>query len=663
MKRYTYYLLALVCLIGVLIEPGTPRAQAATEPVVVSSPQGPGWHQVTLTEGVAPAEARQAALARASASTPQAQIAGLPATAAEVTPEITALARALQHDPMLIFDYVHNHIDYVPLFGTLNGAAGTLRAGRGTDADQAALFIALMEATDYYTASYVVGNVTYPTTTLANWVGVETAQAAGNVFVNGGIPIAGGVGGYQITRIWAEAEIGGTTYTFDPAMKAYNETAGIADLGSALGYTQTQFLHDAQVGATTTTSYTLNLNEANIRADLITYTTNLMDYIDTDLPSGGVADVIGGREIAQTEMTAYATALPDALATSVTSRPDNLAGYRHTLQIEHEDIDHTFDTFQLADQRVTIFYDETDGNKPVLRVDGTPVVTGTATISGTTYTMNVTVTHPYKGFDQTASFNLTSGGAYALLHDFNTVSADVIAASNARLTKSRHDGLAESSEAMLGETLSLMGWTWLHEVHLYSELIDRVGDVVSLTHHKVGIMGEEEGVFIDVRMGFVSNVSTDGNSDTWAAFRAQTMMGSAFEHGVLEQLQGGAAASTIKMLTLNNANGDQTFLADQDNWATIKPQLQNYSPGQLAAIEASINQTRTLVLPEYGDITLNAWEGTGYIDDWQNAAGTSGSMGMIISGGYYGGYGGDKGDVDSEQVQDETEEGNQPPDK
>ena len=84
---------------------------------------------------------------------------------------------------------------------------------------------------------------------------------------------------------------------------------------------------------------------------------------------------------------------------------------------------------------------------------------------------------------------------------------------------------------------------------------------------------------------------------------------------------------------------------------------------QLAQIEASINQTHTLVLPEYGDITLNAWEGTGYIDDWQNAAGTSGSMGMIISGGYYGGYGGDQGDVDSEQVQEETEEGNQPPDK
>jgi len=433
MKRRTYCLLAIVCLIGVLVQPVAPRAQASMPAAISPEPQGPGWHHVTLTEGVSLAEARKAATARAATLVPQAQVAGLTTTAAEVTSEIESLARALQHDPQLIFDYIHNHIDYVPIYGTLNGATGTLLTGRGTDADQTALFIALLEAAGY-TANYVTGDVTYPVNTLANWVGTETAQA-GNVFLNGGIPIAGGVGGHQITRIWAEAEIGGTTYTFDPAMKEYQETEGIADLGSALGYNRTQFLTDAQVGATTTTSYTLNLNEANLHANLITYTMNLVDHIDANLPSGGVAEVIGGREIVQTEMTAYVTTLPDALSTSSVSRPANLAGYRHTLRIEHEGIDHTFDTFQLADQRVTIFYDAADNNKPVLRVDGASVATGTATISGTVYAMSVSVDHPYNYFDQIASFNLKSGGAYALLHDFNTVSAGVIAARNERLTQ------------------------------------------------------------------------------------------------------------------------------------------------------------------------------------------------------------------------------------
>ncbi|MGC9399935.1 MAG: RHS repeat-associated core domain-containing protein [Anaerolineae bacterium] len=639
MRRTTHCFLAFVLLIGVLLLPGNPPQIEAAQPATApAAPKGPGWQHVTLTDGSSPAEAREAAEARSATVTPQAQIAGLPTTAAEVTPEIAALARALQHDPKLIFDYVHNHIDYVPIYGTLNGAAGTLRAGRGTDADQAALFIALMEAAGY-TANYVIGDVTYPVDRLANWVGAEAAQA-GNVFLNGGIPIAGGAGGYQITRVWAEAEIGGETYTFDPAMKVYAETAGIADLGSALGYNRTTFLNRATSGATTGADAIQNVNEANVRADLTTYAMNLVDYIDANLPDGGVADVIGGREITPSELTAYGTTLPYALSVANESRPADLSGYRHTLRIEHEGIDQTFNTFQLADQRVTIFYEETDGNKPVLRVGGTPVMTGTDTISGTTYAMLVTVEHPYTGFDQQASFSLTSGGAYALLHDFNTVSADVLAASNARLTRYRHDGLGDGSEAVLGETLSLMGWTWLHEVHLYNELVGRVGDVVPLTHHEVGVMGQEDGVFIDVRMGFVSNVSVDGVSDTFAAFRAQTMMGSAFEHGVIEQLQGTPSASTIKMLTLNNANGDKTFLADADNWDTVEPQLQGYSAGQLAQIEYSVvTNTHTVVLPEHGDITLNDWRGTGYIDDWQNEAGTAGSMAMIISGGYYGGYG------------------------
>ena len=250
---------------------------------------------------------------------PQAHVTGLPATAAEVTPGIEALARALNHDPMLIFDYVHNHIEYVPIYGTLNGAAGTLLAGRGTDADQAALFIALMEAAGY-TATYVVGDVTYPVDRLANWVGTETAQA-GNVFVNGGIPITGTVGGIQITRVWAEAEIGGETYTFDPAMKAYAETAGIADLGSALGYDRATFLNRATAEAVTTTHAISNVNEANVRADLADYTMNLVDHIDTNLPDGGVADVIGGREIVPSEMTTYVTALPYALNVANESRP------------------------------------------------------------------------------------------------------------------------------------------------------------------------------------------------------------------------------------------------------------------------------------------------------------------------------------------------------
>jgi len=635
-----YLVLTLCLLTGSL--PMTPsiRAQTIAAPIAAGNKPdiaGPGWHNVIIDDPVTPDEARAARSISVSTANVDMAANGLPATAAEVTPEIEALARALQHDPRLIFDYVHNHIDYVPIYGSVNGATGALLAGRGTDADQAALFVALMREAGY-TANYVIGDVTYSTTRLANWVAVDASEVQ-NVFGNGGVPWdwGGSADTLKLTRIWAEATIDSTTYTFDPAMKEYQETSGI-NLSTATGYNRTQLLNHAQIGATTTTSYTLNLNEAKIRDDMITYTMNLVNYIDANLPDGGVADVIGGREIVQTEMSSYATSLPYALASSVDSRPGNLAGYRHTLQIEHESIDETFNTFQVAARRITVFYNENGSYEPVLRVDGAAVVTGSSTISNTTYPMTVTVEHPYTGRNQTTTFSLESGGSYVIIHDFNTVSSRLIARRNRLLAQYRDDGLADASESVLGESLSLMGLTWHHEVSLFTDLVDRVGDVRTLQHHRVGVMGQADGVFIDVPMGMVSVVSRDGASDTWAAFRAQTMMGSAFEHGVLEQLQGTPSVSTIKLLQISNSTGiTKTFLADNGSWSFVEPQLKNYSASTKANIAAGIAAGHEYVLPGDAHITLNQWRGVGYIDDYQS--GIQGSMGMIISGGYYGGYG------------------------
>ena len=61
--------------------------------------------------------------------------AGGVASETEVTPEIKELAKALQHDPLLIYQYVYNHIDYVPTYGSLKGASMTLLERCGNDFD------------------------------------------------------------------------------------------------------------------------------------------------------------------------------------------------------------------------------------------------------------------------------------------------------------------------------------------------------------------------------------------------------------------------------------------------------------------------------------------------------------------------------------------------
>jgi len=170
-----------------------------------SALDGPGWKMLTCPP-VEPDTAREILSRPAELTTsplPQSSavmaegagsvvLAGGPASSeTQSTSEIQALARALQHDPKLIFDYVHNHIDHVPMFGSLNGATGALLAGRGTDLDQASLFIALMRASGY-SANYASQDVGYTVERAANWLGVEEdAGVVMGVFGNGGIP--GGV--------------------------------------------------------------------------------------------------------------------------------------------------------------------------------------------------------------------------------------------------------------------------------------------------------------------------------------------------------------------------------------------------------------------------------------------------------------------------------------
>ena len=146
-----------------------------------------------------------------------------------ITPEIENLARALQHDPKLIYDYVHNHIEYMPYYGSMKGTVLTLLDGSGNDFDQASLMIALLRASGY-SAQFVIGTQTIPGASLGNWL-VVGAGSPGNTFSNrignvlsyAGIPYqwAGlGDGTAHVKRAWVKANIDGTDYVFDPGFKS-----------------------------------------------------------------------------------------------------------------------------------------------------------------------------------------------------------------------------------------------------------------------------------------------------------------------------------------------------------------------------------------------------------------------------------------------------------
>ncbi len=630
---------------------------------------GPGWHMVNGSP-VTPkdADAYYATKRRENAAKPL-SMPFLAAAGTNITPELAELARALRYDPKLIYDYVHNHIDYAPYFASLKGATLTYLDGSGNDTDQASLMIALLRISGY-SAQYIYGDMTIPGAQMANWLGVDQNETViWSVLSSAGIPVTyvqtNGTAIFR--RVWVKATINGTDYLFDPAFKTYTYTNKI-DLGQAMGYNQSDFMNAAGSGATITADYVQNLNETNIRNMLSTYASNLVNAIRSQYPNHDIKEIIGGRSIVQSNLTDYTTTLP--FSPVVTYTWDNVpTEYTAKLKITHEssthvvDInDYIIDVPDLDGQRITLTYAGAD-NHPELRVNGALKASGSATTAGSTCYLTVTVDHPYTGTygDQTARYTIKSGSTYAVVYNFGGASDMHLQKQQKQLDDYRAQGLADTTEDVRGETLNIMGLTWLKEVLLGDRLLAALAENIVIRHHMIGLMAQESAYYIDVRNSLVSIISRHNlEADEKVQFKASSLMASAFEHGILEQLMGSdkPGVSTMKLFQIANAASRKVFYVNHDNYCPnitdinnfiaancqgIASQLSGYSSSTLRIFFANVNLTYgsvyvyKIILPESGDLQLGHWQGEGYIRKYEDTGYLSMEM-TIGSDGYFGGY-------------------------
>lgn len=188
---------------------------------------GPGWHQINEAESVDPAAAQsllsQQILEKQSenllnSAQPSSQ-AQFSQSFSELidTPELRELTRGLLNDPLRMFEYVVNRIEYVPYYGYLKGPQLTLLEQSGNDFDQAALLIVLLR-TAGYSARFVYGTMTIPSAfdnneqDIAHWLGIEQDPIlVSQALSRGGIPFAFNGFDIEMTRVWVEVEIAGTT--------------------------------------------------------------------------------------------------------------------------------------------------------------------------------------------------------------------------------------------------------------------------------------------------------------------------------------------------------------------------------------------------------------------------------------------------------------------
>ncbi|MDB5813858.1 MAG: sugar-binding protein [Rhodocyclales bacterium] len=330
----------------------------------------------------------------------------------QLTPAILAKAAALNKDPVKIYNWVRNNIEFIPSYGSIQGSDLTLKNGRGNAFDTASLLIALLRASGI-SARYVYGTIQVPIDQAKNWVGGVTDPAAvQSLLGQGGVPNVLLSSGGQITHVrlehvWVEGWIdyvpsrgakhvaGDTWVPMDASFKQYQYTAGM-NIKQGVPLDASALQAQLTTGATvnTTEGWVQNLNSAALQSTLTSYQAQVKTYIDSQ-PGATVGDVLGSKKTILTNSAILIGSLPYttlALAGRFASMPDSLR-WKYRTQLLQGSVDYFGDvsgtnlvslnqsTAKLAGKKITLSFapasqadtDLINSYLPKPHTDGTPI--------------------------------------------------------------------------------------------------------------------------------------------------------------------------------------------------------------------------------------------------------------------------------------------------
>ncbi|MDX2107098.1 MAG: RHS repeat-associated core domain-containing protein [Candidatus Melainabacteria bacterium] len=570
-------------------------------------------------------------------------------------PSIVEQARALRNDPQLIYQFVHDNIEWEPGWGLQKGALGALLDGMGNSFEQSALMIELLREAGF-TASYVMGTIELSEDEFNDWFQTSSIWASYNYCLNENIPCETPTwngSGYDMimSHVWVECEIDATTYVFDPSRKEYTLIESVSDLGTILDYSSTTFISNAEDGATVDSEYVQNINTSNIRDDLTSFTGNLVSWISTNDADATVDNILGGKKIVSAEIPLLQTSLPyEASGDSPTTWTGNVPPeYKTTLRIRFPGsmtdwcIDETFYTDELAGTRLTLFFN--GSLEPVLSLNGSVIATGDAQGVGTWNSVLLNVTHnaySVDWFDQEWWQQFIWAGRYYLIGNaWGNLGNGQLNFHIDQLSANEVAGGADTDEPILGEKLAITFFSWAAQNSRICDLINRMTKCHTMYNHQVGIISFDEGDLLGTDLGGVSGSSTNLDNDVTKTPINDTtlaMHGVALEAGVLMQMTGsGTGAATTTVINKANEDGDKIYKGTSANWNSgtdVSNILEGngYNSGDLDNIyNWFVQWGYDILISENPGQVIDTWEGWGY---W--AYPVAGAYG-IINGGLLGG--------------------------
>lgn len=604
----------------------------------------------------------------------------------QITEDIRTLAQTLNYQPVSIFNWVHDNIEFIPSHGSIQGSQMTLDMKRGNAFDTTSLLIALLRASNIE-ARYVYGTVQIPTEKVMNWLQADTPEMAIDLLSKAAIPhstlISGGViKAIKIDHIWVEAWVdfipsrgakhrqGDSWVPLDAAFKQHQTMPSI-DL-------QQEIPFDAQ-GLIEHWKQTVNINEDEgwiadidqtyMQTALQNYQTQVENYLAQAHPDAET--IFETHSILPTNRPVLAASLPYHLVARKEIFATLPAKFRHTLTVAlfaNENAKRFGDSLlsatlslpKLQSQRLHLTYvpaTEEDAQaleyysnlsgatelplylfqlKPVLMLEDTVLAEGNAVTMGQTQIYTLTLTDTRQSYAQPGTVH--AGDETVFTVNGNGLTFDFV----------KNRMLAFKDSVDVAENLHLLGllfWfehDWLDDLaaKAYHVRVQRVPSVgaffMPLTiRYYFGI--PKSGYYhtrkVDVRRN--AQILAGGTPQSRFNFMSHIgIHGSYLEGSVLDQLFGQTwmpGRSTTQVLIEAVEQNIPIYTVTQDNMHTVLPQL-SLTEDVRQEITNAVNVGKVVIIPQR-DVNQGNWTGTGYIVQDP----ITGEGAYLIDGGYNGG--------------------------
>jgi hypothetical protein len=273
---------------------------------------------------------------------------------------------------------------------------------------------------------------------------------------------------------------------------------------------------------------------------------------------------------------------------------------------------------------------------PQPMIDGQVVATGGAVSLGTAQTLSLSFYDP-SASTSVVTHNVTAGNYEAIGLNPGNVSPDQLTAIQNKLAATQaklqnNDFTNLTKDDLVGDLLNTTAIAYHAELGAMNFITARTMNVNTLTLPSETVFSTQlkvayawgapqtvspGGLNMDAKRLLSVVKSKDGNADTAKQYALSSgMTSSALEHSVPEQLfstpdNPAQGISAVKALKIANDQGMPIYTVNQQNIATVMPQLQ-VDQQTKDDITNAVNAGKTVTVSQ-GNINFNGWIGCGYI--------------------------------------------------